>query len=218
VEERERKVLSSGETSSIETNERTAISVGRMSETHCYAVPDPVRRCSRMRQPLLQRPYERAHSTVLGALTMRSGQRSGPVLTHIVMGHLASKWSPSIVLELSNCSRRYSELRTRINGISEKMLAQTLRELERDGLVLRTSLSALPPHVVYSLTPLGEDGVQHISALVAWVQANVDELARAQRAFDAHTPGEKTRDRRVSLAKTWAFDGVPAIVPETIIA
>src|SRR5258708_31243214 len=71
-----------------------------------------------------------------------------------VLLHLASKWAALIMRTLSRGERRYSEIRWAIEGISEKMLAQTLRDLERDGLVSRTSYPFVPPHVVYSLTPL----------------------------------------------------------------
>jgi DNA-binding HxlR family transcriptional regulator len=81
--------------------------------------------------------------------------------------------------------KRYSEVRNAIEGLSEKMLAQTLRELERDGLVLRTSFPVVPPHVVYSLTPLGNECARHLSALLHWIETHVTDLKSARRKYDA---------------------------------
>jgi DNA-binding HxlR family transcriptional regulator len=99
-----------------------------------------------------------------------------------VLVHLASKWAALIMRTLSRGERRYSEIRWAIEGISEKMLAQTLRDLERDGLVLRTSYSVVPPHVVYSLTPLGEECAAHVATLLGWIEAHVVELRNARGA------------------------------------
>ncbi len=79
---------------------------------------------------------------------------------------------------------RFSQLRDHIDGISEKMLAQTLRELERDGLVARRSLGTVPPHVEYRLTPLGTGVAEHVGALVDWVESHVRQLVGAQREHD----------------------------------
>jgi DNA-binding HxlR family transcriptional regulator len=79
---------------------------------------------------------------------------------------------------------RFSQLRDRIDGISEKMLAQTLRDLERDGLVLRTSRPVVPPHVEYRLTPMGAGVAEHVASLIRWIEHHVRELAAAQRSHD----------------------------------
>src|SRR3981081_225542 len=78
-------------------------------------------------------------------------------VSRAVLDHLASRWGSLVLRPLMRGERRYSELRSGIGGISEKMLAQTLRELERDGLISRTSFPVVPPHVVYALTPLGQE-------------------------------------------------------------
>ena len=82
---------------------------------------------------------------------------------------------------------RFSELRDRIAGISEKMLAQTLRELEADGLLLRTSRPVVPPHVDYRLTAMGTGVAEHVDGLVRWIEAHVRELVAARRAHDEDT-------------------------------
>ena len=106
-----------------------------------------------------------------------------------VLDHLASRWGSLVLRQLMLGERRYSALRTAIGGISEKMLAQTLRELERDGLISRTSFPVVPPHVVYALTPLGEECAAHVGALVGWIEIHVRDLARARRAYDAKAAG-----------------------------
>ena len=82
---------------------------------------------------------------------------------------------------------RYSELRHAIDGISEKMLAQTLRELERDGLILRTKFEVVPPHVVYSLTPLGKDCAKLVGPLLSWIESNVQGFRSARSRYDARS-------------------------------
>lgn len=102
-----------------------------------------------------------------------------------VLTNLASKWAPLVMRQLGRGDQRYSELRTAIEGVSEKMLAQTLRELERDGLILRTSYPVVPPHVVYSLTPLGKECARHVSELMGWIETHVRDLRGARRAYDS---------------------------------
>lgn len=82
---------------------------------------------------------------------------------------------------------RFSELRHRIDGISEKMLAQTVRDLERDGLLLRTSRPVVPPHVDYRLTDAGAGAAAHLGGLVRWIEAHARDLVESQRAHDART-------------------------------
>ncbi len=101
-----------------------------------------------------------------------------------VLDHLASRWASLVLRQLTRGERRYSELRAAIGGISEKMLAQTLRELERDGLISRTSFPVVPPHVVYALTPLGAECADHVGALVRWIETHVSALTDARREYD----------------------------------
>ena len=108
-------------------------------------------------------------------------------MSRAVLAHVASRWSPAILLQLQGGEKRYSQLRSRIGGVSEKMLAQTLRDLERDGLVLRTSYPVLPPHVVYALTGLGKACAYYVTALVHWLEENVRELERARRSYGSGT-------------------------------
>jgi DNA-binding HxlR family transcriptional regulator len=106
-------------------------------------------------------------------------------VSRAVLADLSTKWAPLILRRLHEGEKRYSELREAIEGISEKMLAQTLRELERDGLVVRTSYAVVPPHVVYSLSSLGKGCAPHVSRLLRWIETHVRDLRGAQRSYDA---------------------------------
>lgn len=106
-------------------------------------------------------------------------------ISRAVLTHLASKWTPLVLRQLLPADRRYSELRGAIGGISEKMLAHTLRELERDGLISRTSFPVVPPHVVYALTPLGRECAEHVAGLLGWIETHVRDLRSAQQRYDA---------------------------------
>src|SRR5262245_33352488 len=102
-----------------------------------------------------------------------------------LLDRLADKWSLLVVELLGQRGRRFSELRREIDGISQRMLTRTLRNLERDGLVLRTVHATVPPRVDYELTPLGLTLLLTIQPLVAWTRAHRDEIAGARAAYDA---------------------------------
>jgi len=95
-----------------------------------------------------------------------------------VLELLAEKWSLLIVHALSERHYRTSELRRRIGGISEKMLIQSLRRLEQHGLVHRHSFEEVPPHVEYSLTPLGRSLSSVVQSLDAWVETHALQMAQ----------------------------------------
>lgn len=97
--------------------------------------------------------------------------------TREVLDHVMSKWSPLVLVALSDGDPlRWSELRRRIQNVSEKMLAQTLRMLEQDGLVRRDARPVVPPYVEYSLTPRGEDLLAVLLPLMRWVADHADEI------------------------------------------
>jgi DNA-binding HxlR family transcriptional regulator len=103
-----------------------------------------------------------------------------------VLGHVTGRWGGLVLGALTHGTRRYSELRARIEGISEKMLAQTLRDLERDGLVLRRQYPAVPPRVDYTLTPGGMEVAQRVESLIGWLQDHVHELVAAQKMHESN--------------------------------
>ena len=97
--------------------------------------------------------------------------------TRTVLDHVMSKWAPLVIASLADADvLRWSELRHRADGISEKMLAQTLRQLEVDGLVRRDAKPVVPPHVEYSLTPLGQELAGHLLPLMSWISVHADEI------------------------------------------
>jgi DNA-binding HxlR family transcriptional regulator len=101
-----------------------------------------------------------------------------------VLEVLAEKWALLLVHMLANGPARTSELRRRIGGISDKMLIQTLRRLERNGFVERRAFPEVPPRVEYSLTPLGASLSEPITTLDRWVERHLPDIDFAQRAFD----------------------------------
>ncbi|MEN1974747.1 winged helix-turn-helix transcriptional regulator [Cellulomonas sp. P4] len=98
--------------------------------------------------------------------------------SRIVLDHVTSKWGVLVLVALSEGTRRWGELRRVVEGISEKMLASTLRTLEADGLVLREATPSIPPRVDYSLTPLGRELATHLLPLVSWVAAHAEAIVR----------------------------------------
>jgi DNA-binding HxlR family transcriptional regulator len=101
-----------------------------------------------------------------------------------VLDRIGDTWSVLIVGALAGGPRRYSELATRIQGISPKMLTQTLRGLERDGMISRTVFPVVPPRVDYALTDLGRSLLGLVSALETWAEAHISDVAQARAAYD----------------------------------
>ncbi len=102
-----------------------------------------------------------------------------------ILDRVADKWSLLAIAHLEREPLRFSELRRRITGISQRMLTVTLRQLERDGLVRRTVHPVVPPRVEYALTPLGATLHTTIQALVGWTELHQDEIVRARADFDS---------------------------------
>ena len=98
-----------------------------------------------------------------------------------VFKHVTSLWGVLALVALQDGTHRFSELRRRVQGVSEKMLAQTLQLLEADGLVLRQAYPVVPPHVEYSLTPLGVEVAARVAALAECIELNLPQVVRHQR-------------------------------------
>lgn len=105
--------------------------------------------------------------------------------TRLVLNRIADKWTVLIVGSLESGTKRFSNLRREIGGVSQKMLTQTLRGLERDGLVTRTVYSSVPPRVEYSLTPLGRTLIELLNAIRAWSETHIEEVLKAQTRYDS---------------------------------
>ena len=101
--------------------------------------------------------------------------------TRVVLDHVTSKWGVLILSALSVRSHRWGELRRVVQGVSEKMLAQTLRTLEADGFVLRQAQPTIPPRVDYSLTPLGLELSEVLRPLMQWIATNADTIVAGQQ-------------------------------------
>ncbi|MBJ6749459.1 winged helix-turn-helix transcriptional regulator [Geomonas anaerohicana] len=99
-----------------------------------------------------------------------------------ILKHVTSQWGVLVLVALMEKTHRFSELRRKVGGVSEKMLAQTLQYLERDGFVDRVSFPVMPPHVEYSLTPLGRDIGKKVSALADWIESNLPSIMAVQQA------------------------------------
>jgi DNA-binding HxlR family transcriptional regulator len=104
-----------------------------------------------------------------------------------VLEILTNKWTTLVLGSLSSGTRRFQQLRRSVDGVSQKMLTQTLRSLERDGLVSRRAYATVPPRVEYSLTPLGQTLIEPLYVLAEWARGNVHEIARARVAYDSRS-------------------------------
>ena len=97
-----------------------------------------------------------------------------------VLKHVTSRWGVFILVALRDGTHRFSDLRRKMGGVSEKMLAQSLQALEQDGFINRVSYPVVPPHVEYSLTQLGEQVSDKVAALADWIELNLPQVL-AQR-------------------------------------
>ncbi|WP_323639754.1 helix-turn-helix domain-containing protein [Pectobacterium polonicum] len=101
-----------------------------------------------------------------------------------ILNHVTSRWGVLILIALLDDTHRFSQLRRRIGGVSERMLAQTLQWLESDGFVLRTAYPVVPPHVEYSLTPLGKEVGERVKELAVWIEGNLGDILAAQQSVE----------------------------------
>ncbi|PZU07227.1 helix-turn-helix domain-containing protein [Sphingomonas sp.] len=99
-----------------------------------------------------------------------------------ILKHVTSSWGLLTLIALRRGTLRFSQLRRRVNGVSERMLAQALQQLEGDGLVLRRSYPVVPPHVEYSLTPRGEEAARLVETLANWIEDNLPALMPSSAA------------------------------------
>jgi DNA-binding HxlR family transcriptional regulator len=104
-----------------------------------------------------------------------------------ILDRVADRWTALVLLALSDGTMRFSELRRRIEGVSQKMLTQTLRALERDGLVTREVFPTVPVTVEYTLTPLGASLLNAVQAIRTWAYQNIDEIDQARQRYDTAT-------------------------------
>jgi DNA-binding HxlR family transcriptional regulator len=104
--------------------------------------------------------------------------------TRQLVATISGKWVTLVLVALADGPQRYSELAKRVAGVSQKMLTQTLRTLERDGLVTRTLTPSVPVRVDYALTDLGMSLLPTVSAIKAWAESHMNEVTAARMAAD----------------------------------
>jgi DNA-binding HxlR family transcriptional regulator len=97
-----------------------------------------------------------------------------------VLQHLTNRWGTLVMVALATRPHRFAELRRAVGGVSERMLSQTLKDLEADGFVLRTAHQVVPPHVDYELTGLGRQAAAHVVALAGWIEGALPEILAGQ--------------------------------------
>jgi DNA-binding HxlR family transcriptional regulator len=99
-----------------------------------------------------------------------------------VLQNVTSRWGVMVLVALMSGTYRFSDLRRKIGGVSEKMLAQTLQSLEADGFVLRTAFPVVPPHVEYSLTRMGQEVAREVESLADWIEGNLYRIMERRQA------------------------------------
>lgn len=107
--------------------------------------------------------------------------------TRAVLDRVGDKWTVLVVLVLRDGPRRFSQVRDQIGGVAPKVLTQTLRRLERDGIVTRTVFPEIPPRVEYALTPLGRSLEHPIRVISGWAEENMPAVTRARESYDLAT-------------------------------
>ncbi|HEY8700149.1 MAG TPA: helix-turn-helix domain-containing protein [Arthrobacter sp.] len=103
------------------------------------------------------------------------------------LAKIANKWTAMIIIALSGGPLRFGELRDAVDGISGKVLADTLRDLERDGIVERTAYDEMPPRVEYELTSLGQTLREPLTALGRWAEQHIEDVLSARDSYDSRT-------------------------------
>lgn len=102
-----------------------------------------------------------------------------------ILNHLTNRWGTLVMVALATGPHRFAELRRKVGGVSERMLSQTLKDLEADGFVLRTAHPVVPPHVDYELTPLGMQAAERLVPLVSWIENALPDILAGKAALAA---------------------------------
>ncbi len=105
--------------------------------------------------------------------------------TRLILDRVADKWAVLVLLLLSDGPVRFNQLRRQVEGLSQKMLSQTLKNLERDGLITRKAFPTVPVTVEYAMTPLGRTLLVTIDALKDWAEQNIEQVVAAQQRYDS---------------------------------
>lgn len=108
----------------------------------------------------------------------RGDLMAGACPSRDVLKHMTSRWGVLVLIALQSGTLRFSDLRRKVSGVSERMLAQTLQWLEADGIVERRAYNIVPPHVEYSLTPLGKEAAEKVRDLADWIELSLPRIAQ----------------------------------------
>lgn len=119
------------------------------------------------------------------ATVARTGRTGRDDLLRDVMDRIGDKWSVTVICRLDDGPLRFNALRRAVDGITQRMLSATVRRLERDGLITRTVHPTVPPRVEYALTERGRSLHRVLAELVAWTEANLDDIRRCREEYDA---------------------------------
>lgn len=123
------------------------------------------------------------------AQPLRGNVMSGDCVSRPILSHLTNRWGVLVLIALLDDTQRFSQLRKRIGEVSERMLSHTLALLSQDGMVERRAHDVLPPHVDYTLTPLGREAALKIRDLADWIELNLPAIVRSQAEHAAADSG-----------------------------
>jgi DNA-binding HxlR family transcriptional regulator len=119
-------------------------------------------------------------SATLSTKLVRGDVMAAACPSREILRHLTSRWGVLVLIALLSGTRRFSDLRRTIGGVSERMLAQTLQWLEQDGMLNRRDYNTVPPHVEYSLTPLGREAAKKVQKLADWLEVKLPVILDAR--------------------------------------
>lgn len=133
---------------------------------------------------------DRARAPALSRKLERGDLLAAACPSREVLKHVTSRWGVLVLMVLETRMHRFAELRRAIGGVSERMLAQTLRWLEGDGLVQRIAYDVVPPHVEYRLTPLGRQAAKRVRGLADWIEINLPRVLASRAGETTGASGE----------------------------
>jgi len=140
----------------------------------------------------MSRPISREAGVPLSVQINRGDLLAANCPSREVLKHLTSRWGVLVLIVLEKRMHRFSELRRAVGGVSERMLAQTLQLLEADGMVARVAYQVVPPHVEYSLTPLGREAAEKVRLLADWIEVAMPRIgAHWDEAEKSERPSER---------------------------
>ncbi|AHY07496.1 winged helix-turn-helix transcriptional regulator [Serratia plymuthica] len=138
-----------------------------------------------MISPVQRGPMTNSVVEPLSAKMLRGDVMAAACPSREILSHLTSRWGVLILIALLPGTLRFSEIRRRIGGVSERMLAQTLQLLEKDGMINRYDYNIVPLRVEYTLTPLGKEAAAKVRDLADWIENNLAALTLAHNSPDA---------------------------------